>query len=121
MDEILIAALSSRQLRDRKSKVSWSLLPNKFCLLVQLSLLAPSLGVFVFFIVLCFDQIKKSGPRWSSESQSRLKELNANGRLTAANIPDRTTRGHWLGVGLGVGVVRGRGLDWGNSTFIKLY
>lgn len=58
------------------------------------------------FIVLCYDQIK-SGPRWSSESQSRLKELNANGRLTAANIPQHTTRGHggvgggaWPGIGV---------------------
>lgn len=56
--------------------------------------------------MLCYDQIK-SGPRWSSDSQSRLKELNANGRLTAANIPQHTTLGHggvgggaWPGIGV---------------------
>lgn len=60
--------------------------------------------------LLCYAMTKKKkkpGPRRSSESQSRLKELNANGRLTAANIPQHTTRGQrgagggaWPGIGV---------------------
>lgn len=70
------------------------------------------------FLFHCASPRPNEKTRWPSESQSRLEELNANGRLTAANIPHHTTP---AAPGVGGGAGRGWGWDWGNSTFIKLY